>query len=454
MSLPADWAAPPGLGPARARRVRVGESTVAHGEWDRESAAATLDRLASAGRDALAGLRGEDLYAAWTAACSSWLGVSRPRLAGLLAAGTRLSRAGLEAALELVFAGAAGPAARGLLLAGEDRSPPVPRSALVVLAGNVPGLALQPLLAALAVRCPLLIKSAADEPYFAPSFVRALVVAEPRLADAIAACRWPGGDLSIEDLVRERTGRIVVYGGDGAIESWALRSFPPASTGAHGERPGDPRVVAMGPATSIAIVAADGADWCSPALAAALARDVALLDQRGCLSLGTVLVIGSGEAAGLLGAALAAALADAAAELPPGRALPEELGRAQRLRLAALAAGLGVHALEPIARGTVLVDPAAAIDQTVGLRSVCVIPVASAADALARVAAGPARVQGAALVGREARSLRGAFGRLGVSRVVGAGELQRVDASWANGGVEPLALFAATGDGGTGDAGD
>src|SRR6185369_1071693 len=69
---------------------------------------------------------------------------------------------------------------------------------LIVLASNLPGLAVQPLLPALALRRPVLLKSPSAEPLFAPTFLAALVRREPRLAGAVAAVAWPGGDPRLE----------------------------------------------------------------------------------------------------------------------------------------------------------------------------------------------------------------------------------------------------------------
>src|SRR5260370_826583 len=90
------------------------------------------------------------------------------------------------------------PAALAALTAREpsdsDRSVPV----LVVLASNLPALAVQPLLPTLALRRPVLLKSPSSEPLFAPAFLAALTRRETRLAGAVAAATWPGGDAELE----------------------------------------------------------------------------------------------------------------------------------------------------------------------------------------------------------------------------------------------------------------
>jgi len=331
----------------------------------------------------------------------------------------RLSSEGLVAGLEAVLGGVRREAAAAVFARAR---PSLAGPVLAVLAGNLPGLAVQPLLPALAMRRPVLLKSPSAEPLFAPAFVAALVRREPRLGAALAAVTWPGGDAAIESGILARAGTVLAYGGGEAIESLRRRAAG--------------RVIAYGPKTSLAVVGS-GVDLAT--VAAGLARDVALFDQRGCLSIAAVYVAGDTDRARAFGTALAAALARYAERWPPGPEEPAVYSAVQQLRGAAEMRGL-LQPL-PLAAGTVVIEPEAAFQPTPGLRTVRVHPVADLASLPAVLAPWAGRLQGAALAGDDARRLGPALAELGVSRLAPPGDLQSPDASWHNGGIDPLAAL-------------
>jgi acetylornithine/N-succinyldiaminopimelate aminotransferase len=143
-----------------------------------------------------------------------------------------------------------------------------PRLVVAVLAQNTPGLAIAPAFQALALGSPILLKPASREPHFAERLVRSIAEVDTALGAACAAVAWKGRSSGVEADLLGAAGRIVAYGGGATIT--ALR-----------ERFGE-RVVACGPRVSVAVVARPGEDLAR--VAEALARDVAFLDQRGCLS--------------------------------------------------------------------------------------------------------------------------------------------------------------------------
>src|SRR5207247_8775921 len=138
-----------------------------------------------------------------------------------------------------------------------------------------------------------------------------------------------------------------------------------ATLSALAERLGD-RLVAHGPRWSVAVIGRGARD-----AAAALALDVALHDQRGCLSPHAVYV--AGEARGFA-ERLAAALEAVAERLPPGTASIE--ARAQARFLAAQAEWAAGATVLQGAGGTVIHEGEAAFRPTCGLRTVRVHPLA------------------------------------------------------------------------------
>jgi len=409
-----------------------------------EQLAALMDRLGTTGAAALAALDDETLLVGWGETVEAFLDPRSPERVAIepaLVASTGLSRQGLAAGLEAVLGGVRTRHAEALLRrARESRSPepdaiggprPARRGehhrapAVAVLAGNLPALAVQPLLPALAVRRPLLLKSASTEPHLAPAFVAALVRRLPALGDAVAAVTWPGGDAALEAPVLAAAHCVLAYGDRAAVADLARRASG--------------KVIDYGPKLSFAFVAADAE---LESAARGVARDVALFDQRGCLSVQAVFVEGDGARARAFGVELAAALDEIAATLPPGPIDADLASSVQQLRGEAELRGALLGSL-PLASGTVTLELVTApLVPSPGLRTVRVYPLATLADLPRRLAGWEPLLQGAALAGAAAWELAPTLATLGVSRCAAPGELQSPDASWHNGGHDPLALLA------------
>lgn len=389
--------------------------------WNPEALARLVAALREGGT-ALQAVSTEDLLAAWGETVSRFLrpsSLERRALDKALARLTGLSRPGLEAALEAVLGGVRREPAAALLAAARPR-PASGSSAgpvLVVLASNLPGLAVQPLLPALALRRPMLLKSPSAEPLFAPAFLAALARREPRLAPGLAAVTWPGGEQELEEPVLAGVETVVAYGEQEALDDLERRA------------PG--KLVGYGPKTSLAVVG-EGVD---PRDAAeGIARDVALFDQRGCLSVAAVYTAGDAEA---LADELGRALADLARRWPPGPAPRPVQAAVQHVRLEAEMRALLRSGL-PLAAGTVVLDPDPSFRPSPGLRTVRVHPLGDLTRLPDLLKPWRGRLQGAALAGEDAWRLARRLATLGISRLAAPGELQSPDASWHNGGIHPL----------------
>lgn len=370
------------------------------------------------------------LLAAWAETVEVFRDPASPerrRLDPPLAAAVRLSPPGLQAGLEAVLGGVAGERAAEVIAAGaarrkEGARPPV----LVILAGNVPGLAVQPLLPALALGRRVILKSSSGEPHFAPAFVAALARREPALGEAVTALAWRGGDRAVEAPLLAECDPVLAYGDAPAIADLERRAAG--------------RVVAYGPKTSLAVV---GPEADPAAVAAGLARDVALFDQRGCLSIAAVYVAGEALAAEVA-AELAQELDRLAVLWPPGRATGGELAAVRHARDEAVMAGARLLPLAQAA-GAVVFDPRPVFRPTPGRRTVRVHPLPDLAALPALLAPWSGRLQGIALAGLPAaaeRTLRAALTPIGISHLAAPGRLQHPDTRWHNGGVDPLEVLA------------
>jgi acetylornithine/succinyldiaminopimelate/putrescine aminotransferase len=178
------------------------------------------------------------------------------------------------AGIELRPAGGDPPAS--LPHRGARRVATVPGLVLTILAQNTPGLAIAPVFTALGLRAPILIKSARGEPAFAPLLARSIEEVDPALGAACAVRTWAGGTAAIEDPLFAAASRIVVYGSGETVAAVRARA---------GER-----VIANGPRVSVAVLAGASLPGFPDVQARELAREVAFLDQRGCLSPQIVLV--------------------------------------------------------------------------------------------------------------------------------------------------------------------
>jgi hypothetical protein len=377
-----------------------------------------MDRL-RAGGAALRALPAEDLLAAWAETVEAFLDPASPERRDLdpaLARACRLSPEGLAAGLEAVLGGVRRePAAELFVRAAGKTAPEDP--VVVVLASNLPALAVQPLLPALALRRPVLLKSPSAEPLFASAFLDALARREPRLGPALAAATWSGGDALLEAPVLAAAGIVLAYGDAPALADLERRA------------PG--KVIGYGPKTSLAVVG-EGIDLAD--VAKGLARDIALFDQRGCLSVVAVYTAGDAES---LAVALEEALAEIARRWPPGPADPAVQAGVQQLRLEAEMRGLRPARL-PLSAGTVLLDPDPAFRPSPGLRTVRIHPFPELSRLPGLLTPWAGRLQGAALAGEDAWKIAAEMEGLGISRCAAPGELQSPDARWHNGGIDPL----------------
>lgn len=368
----------------------------------------------------LRALPDEDLLAAWNDTLAAFLdptSAERRELDPALLQATGLSPAGLDHGLRTIATGMLGKTAAAEMRRRHRQHKD--GFCLVVLPANPPGLMLQSLLPALAARSPILFKASSAEPYFAPAFLAALGGRLPALRDAYAAATWTGGDQEIETPLHAAARLVVVYGGEATIE--ALQTVAPH------------RLVTFGPKLSLG--------WVGPGAAVeqtarGMALDIALFDQRGCLSVEAVLV--EPAIAPAFADALAEALRQLARQLPPGRASHADRAGVRLDREDADLRRLPWYG-DALDAGTVIVDADTRIRPSPGLRTVRIHP----AEGAPTLHEWNGRLQGIAVAGRMPATVRLAFEHAGVSRFAPAGELQATDAAWRNGGIDLAAEFAA-----------
>ena len=298
----------------------------------------------------------------------------------------------------------------------------VARSAvLAILPGNVLGPAIATAYCAAAAGATLMLKSSSRELCLANVVAEQFESLGPPIAGTLKALRWTGGDEDFESKIFPLASRIVVFGDDATIADVERRA------------PRKGTVLGYGSAYSLGYVPG-GSDITAASTAAA--SDVALFDQRGCLSPQTIYVEGDEAKAILFAHALSGALAQVGRALPRGRA-----GDAEKAAVAEFIRRLMVRALAPKthALDTVIIGPnfGGVPEFVVGVeafsaptcagfgRIVAVKPVNSASQAAGAAKTLGHRLDSIGVASELSTTLRDAFADCGASRLCSLGEMQR-----------------------------
>ena len=243
----------------------------------------------------------------------------RAALAKQVAAASGQHEATVAEGLALGFGAWSGEALRVLVeREGEDSDARVTRGfplTAVLLAGSIPMPSLLSLLLPLAAGSAVLARPGRHDPVTAPFVAAALAEREPLLADVLRVCAFPREDADTLGAFLEAD-CVVATGSDETVADVARRTA------------GSRRLVRYGHRTSVAVCALSPDDPRWPAAADALALDVSLWDQAGCLSPIELFVPDEGDGvAARIEDELARALEAVAARLPRGERNAEEMAR-------------------------------------------------------------------------------------------------------------------------------
>ena len=242
----------------------------------------------------------------------------------------------------------------------------------------------------------------------------------PPVAGTLRPMRWSGGDADFEAKIFPLAQRIVVFGDDATIDDVKHRA------------PEGVAVKGYGSAFSIGFVPS-GSDVAAASAGAAL--DVALFDQRGCLSPQSIYVEGSDAQAILFAHALSISLGKLGRSLPRARA-----GEAEKAAVAEFIRRLQVRALPPAthALGTIFIGPKGDVAEYVVAaepfsspvcagfgRLVTVKPCRDATQAADAAKTLRPRLDSVGVAGRVPAALQRLFTDAGALRVCLLGEMQR-----------------------------
>jgi hypothetical protein len=307
----------------------------------------------------------------------------------------------------------------------------------VVLAGALPTPTLMALLAPLAMRSGVLAKVSSHDPVTARCLRASLEGIDPALAGCLEIAAFPGADEQRMEALLEAD-CVMASGSDATIAALAPRVRPPR------------RAVLRGHRLSLAVVGPllGGVDEVE-ACADALALDVALWDQLGCLSPVAVLVT-SADQADSLAEALAAALEQAEARWPLGRVPAAAAARIAQEREEVefrAAAGRSVRLLAGV-RWSVVREDAPRHRPSPLHRFIRVHPCGEASGILDALRPLGPHLAGVALsgFGRDQEDLAARIGRIGASRICPPGRLQAPPLCWHQDGQGVLLPLARLSD--------
>jgi hypothetical protein len=299
-----------------------------------------------------------------------------------------------------------------------------PKTVGFIAAGNVAGAGIHEIAIALIAGARVLIKTASAEPIFFAEFARMLAEVDREAGARIEVLNWGRARTDLTAELIAKCERVVAYGDDATIESLRNRSD----------------MIGFGSRVSAALIEAS----CIDGVAEPLARDVALFEQLGCLSLHHVFVVNpDGRAARDLAIRMAEALERLAVSMPPAR-IPvrdaaEIRGMRERARWRAIA-GEPVELFEGRGLEWTLVFEAKADSFRVspGFRTVHVTAVRDLAEFRDRIGNMSGRIEAMAVAGHdceiEARELA-------IPYMCAPGEMQSPPLDWRHGGGRFLDLM-------------
>lgn len=295
-----------------------------------------------------------------------------------------------------------------------------------VMPANVPGAGLHELAIALVAGATAIIKVSSREPFFFTAMLRTLAEIAPELGARTAAVNFGRERPDLMESVLDACNFAVALGDDATMVALAGRT----------------RLFAFGSRASGALVRRDAChDNRIAEMAAGLARDVVLFEQRGCLSPHHLFLEGADQAvATRFCELLARELSALALSLPPARIPFHVASVIRRMRESARWRRIGgqdVALFEgPAMAWTVVLDAEARFQLSPGYRTVTVSTVQNLDELERRLAPIAGRLEAFAIAaGAESTGeASDRLARMGVTWTCEAGSMQSPPLGWRHGG--------------------
>lgn len=297
-----------------------------------------------------------------------------------------------------------------------------PRLTAHILPGNLAGTAVFSLVCGLLAKSANLAKVSREAFLLPVLFARSLEKIRPDLAQCLAVLTWENSALDLTRAVFQKADLAIIYGGDETIET--LRKEIPPST----------RTIIHGHRLSLGVVARESIDKNHAEQAA---TDIALFDQRGCLSPHLYYVEEGGAVSPVEFAQwLAQSLYVASYQLPKGVTSSAEAAQIQQLRGAIPLKGGKVF---PSPRGvdwTVLYDPDPHFSVSPLARTIWIKPVRDLSEIAGHLESIRPYLQGVGLAIPQERQTEVilSLARMGVNRICAIGKMQKPPLTWHHDG--------------------
>jgi hypothetical protein len=297
-----------------------------------------------------------------------------------------------------------------------------PRLTVHILPGNLAGTAVFSLVCSLLAKSAGLAKVSREEFLLPVLFARSLEKIRPDLAQSLAVLTWENSAVDLTRAVFQKADLAIIYGGDETIET--LRKEIPPST----------RAIFHGNRLSLGVIARESIN---KDRAEQAATDIALFDQRGCLSPHLYYVEEGGAVSPVEFAQwLAQALYVASYQLPKGVTSSAEAAQIQQLRGAIPLKGGKVFPSPSGVDWTVLYDPDPQFSISPLARTIWIKPVADLSEIAGYLESIRPYLQavGIAIPQERQAEVILSLARMGVNRICAIGKMQKPPLTWHHDG--------------------
>ena len=297
-----------------------------------------------------------------------------------------------------------------------------PRLAVHILPGNLAGAGIFSLVCGLLAKSASLAKVSQEEFLLPVLFARSLKKIRPDLAQSLAVLTWENSAIELTRAAFRKADLAIVYGAEETIET--LR----------GEIPPTTRTIFHGHRLSLGVIARESINKESADQAA---TDIALYDQRGCLSPHLYYVEEGGAASPVAFAQwLAQSLYVASYRLPKGTTSPVEAAQIQQLRGSIPLKGGQVFPSPSGIDWTVLYDPDPHFSVSPLARTIWIKPLKDLSGITGHLEPIRPYLQGVGIaIPQERRTeIVISLARMGVNRICSIGMMQKPPLTWHHDG--------------------
>lgn len=302
-----------------------------------------------------------------------------------------------------------------------------------IMPGNVVGAGLHELIQALIAGACAIVKPASAEPLFFAEFARTLADIDSEAGQRLAVVNFSRGQHDNALAMAQLCDRVVVFGDDDTVATLdALLGH---------------KLIGFGARLSAGFVAREAS--AEEGLAAAVARDVTLYEQRGCLSLHHLFVEAAPEQARSLAQQVAIQLDELARRMPPAPPPPSDAASARAVREDARWRAMNGDVIHwnggKELTWSVIFDPAGELQPSPLCRTLRIGAIGKMGELEARLSPAAGRIEGMAIADPAGRTapLHSMLRRMGVSHFCLPGELQSPPPCWEHGDGRFVRLLSA-----------